>query len=195
MAGATKFAQLVANIAPSLHNLPVDSAARLAAPAVFQHRLMFAVRFTEFHQRRANGDLAGAASDLLSMFREETAPKSWWAVLLCDAVELLQYSTCSPSSPPFLPSHSSSLMSAFNADDTMLFTSADACLLIQKVEEIQIRVGQGGGDDYLSVLARIASGSEKHAMQRLQTVRLALARYYARCGAIGVGGRPSGWNY
>ncbi|KAM5544312.1 hypothetical protein V8D89_001972 [Ganoderma adspersum] len=169
--GATNFAQLVANIAPSLHNLPMDSAPRLSAPAVFQHRLMFAVRFAEFHQRRANGDLAGAASDLLSMFREETAPKSWWAVLLCDAVELLQY------------------------NDTMLFTSSDACLLIQKLEEIQIRVGQGSGDDYLSVLARIANGGEKHAMQRLQTVRLALARYYARCGAIGVGGRPSGWNY
>lgn len=77
----------------------------------------------------------------------------------------------------------------------MLFTSNDACLLIQKLEEIQIRVGQGCGDDYLSVLSRIAHGGEKHALQRLQAVRLALARYYARCGAIGVGGRPSGWNY
>ncbi|PIL25370.1 hypothetical protein GSI_13260 [Ganoderma sinense ZZ0214-1] len=162
---------LVANIAPSLHNLPLDSAARSSVPAVFQHRLMFAVRFAEFHQRRASGDLAGAASDLLSMFREETAPKSWWAVLLCDAVELLQY------------------------NETMLFPSSDACVLIQRLEEIQIRVGQGAGDDYLSVLARIANGGEKHAMQRLQTVRLALARYYARCGAIGVGGRPSGWSY
>ena len=80
-------------------------------------------------------------------------------------------------------------------DDTMLFTSSDACLLIQRLEEIQIRVGQGSGDDYLPVLARIANGGEKHALQRLQAVRLALARYYARCGAIGVGGRPSGWNY
>ena len=75
----------------------------------------------------------------------------------------------------------------------MLFTSHDACLLIQKLEEIHIRVEQGGAEDYLTILSRVVKGSEKHALQRLQVVRLALARYYARCGAIGVGGRPSGW--
>ena len=57
---------------------------------------MFAVRFAEFHQRRGNGDWPGAAADVVSMFREETAPKLWWAVLLCDAVELLQYSKSAP---------------------------------------------------------------------------------------------------
>ena len=78
-------------------------------------------------------------------------------------------------------------------DDAMFFTSNDACLLIQKLEEIHLRVAQGSGDDYLTVLSRVVKGGEKHALQRLQAVRLSLARYYARCGAIGVGGRPSGW--
>lgn len=76
----------------------------------------------------------------------------------------------------------------------MLFSSADACLLIQKLEEVHIRVAQGAGEDYLGVLSRIVKGGDKHALQRLQVVRLALARYYARCGAIGVGGRSNGWN-
>lgn len=52
---------------------------------------MFAVRYAEFHQRLLNRDLQDAAWDLVSMFQEDMAPKSWWAVLLCDAVELLQY--------------------------------------------------------------------------------------------------------
>lgn len=84
---------------------------------------------------------------------------------------------------------------AQSAGDAMPFTSNDACLLIQKLEEIHIGVTQGCGDDYLTVLSRIVKGGERHALQRLQTVRLSLARYYARCATIGVGGRSSGWNY
>lgn len=72
----------------------------------------------------------------------------------------------------------------------MLFTSTNACLLLHKLEEIHMRVSQGAKDDYLSILAKTTkSGGEKHAMQRLQIVRLALVRYYARCGVIGVGGK------
>ncbi|RPD64507.1 hypothetical protein L226DRAFT_559644 [Lentinus tigrinus ALCF2SS1-7] len=169
--GPASFASLVANIAPSLHKVGMDAGTKLRAPAVFSHRLQFAVRFAEFHHRRAHGDGQGAALDLVTMFREEIAPRSWWAVVLCDAVELLQ------------------------CNSAMLFTSNDACLLIQKLEEIHIRVAQGNGDDYLAVLSRVVKGGEKHALQQLQAVRLSLARYYARCGAIGVGGRPSGWHH
>ncbi|RDX54141.1 hypothetical protein OH76DRAFT_1552905 [Lentinus brumalis] len=167
--GPANFASLVAKIAPSLHNIRTDAATKLRAPAVFLHRLQFAVRFAEFHHRRAHADGQSAAADVVAMFREEIAPRSWWAVLLCDAVELLQ------------------------CNDAMFFSSSDACLLIQKLEETHLRVAQGSGDDYLTVLSRVVKGGEKHALQRLQTVRLSLARYYARCGAIGVGGRPSGW--
>ena len=59
---------------------------------MFVYRLQFAVRFAEFHYRRLNGALQDAAFDLVAMLREEIAPKSWWAVLLSDAVELLQNS-------------------------------------------------------------------------------------------------------
>ncbi|KAI0774773.1 Nup85 nucleoporin-domain-containing protein [Trametes elegans] len=167
--GAERFAGLVAKIAPSLHNLRAEAGAQIPAPGVFLHRLMFAVRFAEFHQRRASGDGQGAAADVVAIFREEIAPKAWWAVLLCDALQLLQ------------------------DDEAMFFASADAYLLIQKLEEIHSRTGQGCGDDYLPVLSRVTGRGVKHALQRLEVVRLSLARYYARCGAIGVGGRPSGW--
>ncbi len=72
----------------------------------------------------------------------------------------------------------------------MLFSSDEACLLLRKLEEICSRVAQGAGSDYLSVFTRSSkSRDEKHALQKLQVVRLALAKYYARCGVIGVGGR------
>ncbi|CDO69328.1 hypothetical protein BN946_scf184746.g9 [Trametes cinnabarina] len=88
--GPEQFARLVANIAPSLHALRTDAGTKILAPGVFLHRLMFAVRFAEFHQRRASGDIQGASQNAISMFREEVAPKSWWAVLLCDALDLLR---------------------------------------------------------------------------------------------------------
>lgn len=72
----------------------------------------------------------------------------------------------------------------------MFFSSIDATLLLHRLEEIHIRAAQGSRDEYLSILARtMRSGGEAHALQRLQTVRLALARYYAKCAVIGVGGR------
>lgn len=74
----------------------------------------------------------------------------------------------------------------------MLFKSEDAYLLLQKLEEVTSAAAQGSGPDYLSILARATKGKdEKHALQRLQVVRLVLAKYYARCGAIGVGSRLS----
>lgn len=51
---------------------------------------MFAVRYAEFHQRRLSKNYQDAALDLVAMFQEDIAPKSWWGILLCDAVELLQ---------------------------------------------------------------------------------------------------------
>ena len=49
------------------------------------------MRYAEFHQRLLNQDLQDAAWDLVTIFQEEIVPKSWWGVLLCDAVQLLQY--------------------------------------------------------------------------------------------------------
>ncbi|KAH9829993.1 Nup85 nucleoporin-domain-containing protein [Rhodofomes roseus] len=160
--GPQQYARSVAKIAPSLQTLRAESKAN----GIFVYRLMFAVRFAEFHHRRLSGDLQEAAFDLVSMLREEIAPKSWWAVLLSDAVELLQNS------------------------ENMFFTSVDATLLLHRLEEIHIRSSQGSADEYLAILARTTkTGGEAHALQRLQVVRLALARYYAKCAVIGVGGR------
>ncbi|KAH9926312.1 Nup85 nucleoporin-domain-containing protein [Epithele typhae] len=127
------FAELVAHIAPSLQTLRLDGAGPGAPPPAFAHRLLFAVRFADFHRRRGAGDHA----------------------------QLL------PLGPD------------------------DACALMVRLEE----AARGAPADYLAVLARVVGGSERHAAQRLQAVRLALARYYARCGAIDVGGRTAGWGY
>ena len=51
---------------------------------------MFAVRYAEFQQRRMSQELQEAALDLVAMFHDDIAPKSWWGILLCDAVDLLQ---------------------------------------------------------------------------------------------------------
>jgi nuclear pore complex protein Nup85 len=84
--GPEVFARSVAAVAPTLQELR----AHPGADGVFTHRLMFAVRYAEFHQRRIRGDVQDAALDLLTMFNEDLAPKSWWGVLLCDAVELIR---------------------------------------------------------------------------------------------------------
>ena len=173
LAGPSKFAQLVAHIAPSLHNLRLDTSSTTgsAPPGVFAHRLQFAVRFAEFHRRRATGDLSAAAADAIALFRDALAPRAWWAAVLADALPLLQ------------------------DERLLLFSPSDACLLLQRLEDVHARVAHGAGEDYLGVLARVLGGGEKVALQRLQVVRLALARYYARCGAIDVGGRTSGRSY
>lgn len=75
------------------------------------------------------------------------------------------------------------------AAPTLLFSSASASLLLQKLEEIFVGTSQGAGDDYLTVLTRVLGGrGEKEALERLKTVRLALAHYFARCLVLGVGG-------
>jgi nuclear pore complex protein Nup85 len=80
----------------------------------------------------------------------------------------------------------------------MLFSLADVALLLRKMEELHIRASQGSGEDYLAVLMtliRVGSGkgvgSEKEALNRLKSVRLGLAKYFARCGVIGVGGKDA----
>ena len=75
-------------------------------------------------------------------------------------------------------------MTILNKDDLM-FTAREASLLIQKLEEITVGTMQGAGSDYLPILVRmLKNGDEAKALQRLQIVRLALARYYAKCGVI-----------
>lgn len=66
---------------------------------------MFAVRYAEFHQRAILGDTENAALDLLSLFEENLAPRSWWGVLLHDAVNFVQDSAYSLLAVKDLDSH------------------------------------------------------------------------------------------
>ena len=72
----------------------------------------------------------------------------------------------------------------------LLFSYSGACQLLKRLEEIFIRAEQGSGVDYLDVLMRtMKNAGEKEALNRLKTVRLSLARYFARCTVIDVGGK------
>jgi nuclear pore complex protein Nup85 len=90
--GPEKFTTLVAEIAPSLQTLrSAADSSDYPMHGIFLHRLMFIVKYAEFHQRKLSNDLAEAAADLISMFEDDIAPTSWWGVLLLDSVEFLNY--------------------------------------------------------------------------------------------------------
>jgi len=180
LSGPRKFTEYALAIAPSVKELRSQSSVQ----GVFVHRLIFAVRYARFHELFQQQEYQDAASDLVAIFVEDVAPTSWWAVVLCDSVQLLQYCklallfSVSVRCPSYTP-----LASA------LLFTSSGASLLLQKLEEIFVRASQGAADDYLSVLIRVLSvRSEKEALERLKTVRLALAHYFGRSLVLGVGG-------
>ncbi|KZT25118.1 hypothetical protein NEOLEDRAFT_1178543 [Neolentinus lepideus HHB14362 ss-1] len=159
--GPAKFVRLVENTASLLQELTSIP----ETPGIFLHRLTFAVRYAEFHDNLMGERFRDAAINLENMFRRDTVPKSWWALLLCDCVELLQH-------------------------DPPLFTTEAICLFLQKLEEIQTRVDQGWADDYLSIVVRTTKGGgTKDAFQRLKRVRLATARFYAKCSIIDIGGK------
>ncbi|KAH7885796.1 Nup85 nucleoporin-domain-containing protein, partial [Phlebopus sp. FC_14] len=159
--GPEQYTKYILGVAPSLQVLRATPGAQ----GVFIHRLMFAVRYAEFHHRLLNRDLQDAAWDLVSMFQEDLAPKSWWGVLLCDAIPLLQYGP------------------------TPLFSYASACILLQRLDEVCARIAQGSGEDYTKVLEiKMQSNGQQDFQQLLQLARLALAKYFARCAMIGTGG-------
>lgn len=169
------------DIAPSLQALRANAGAH----GVFIHRLIFAVRYAEFHQRLLNQDLQDAAWDLVSIFQEEIAPKSWWGILLCDTVQLLQYGKfyllgCMLGS--------SELISR-GLEPAPLFSYSSACILLHRLDEVCARAAEGSGQDYLRMLEmKLRMDGRQDTQQRLQVIRLALARYFARCAMIGTGG-------
>ncbi|KAF8449374.1 Nup85 nucleoporin-domain-containing protein [Boletus edulis BED1] len=159
--GPEQYTRYVLDIAPSLQALRANAGAH----GVFIHRLIFAVRYAEFHQRLLNQDLQDAAWDLVTIFQEEIAPRSWWGILLCDAVQLLQY------------------------EPSPLFSYASASILLYRLDEVCARTAQGSGEDYLRMLdTKLRVEGRQDTQQRLQIVRLALAKYFARCAMIGTGG-------
>ena len=55
-------------------------------------------------------------------------------------------------------------------------------LLLQKLEDVNMMTTQGSGEDYLTILSLILNVSRvSDALRQLDTLRLALERYYARC--------------
>ncbi|KZT07396.1 uncharacterized protein LAESUDRAFT_677822 [Laetiporus sulphureus 93-53] len=161
--GPEEYVRLAKQIAPSLLKIEPD-----ATNAIFLRRVHFALWYADFHDQRMKGDLAGAASDLLHMFRRDIAPISWWAVLLSDAAELLQSGT------------------------TMTFQTNEASLLLRILSEVTNRSEQDAADDYLPLLAKTTQGGDyPSALQRLQIVRLILHKYYAKCSLAGTGKRTA----
>ena len=84
--GPSQYISYVSDMAQDIQELRAETGLH----GVFVHRLMFAVRFAEYHRRRVQGDFEHAALDLMSMFEEDLAPRSWWGVLLNDATAFLQ---------------------------------------------------------------------------------------------------------
>lgn len=91
--GPARYVSFVSDIAPSLHELRMEPGQH----GVFVQRMVFAVRYAEFHQRRMQGDTENAVLDLVSMFEEDIAPRSWWGVLLNDMTPFLQGGVSSSS--------------------------------------------------------------------------------------------------
>lgn len=82
-----------------------------------------------------------------------------------------------------------------DTDTEMVLSQDDAYELLRHLEEIYIRAEQGDGAQYLGALDRIMLGAKTNlasrpvdvdgALGQLQVVRLALARYLARCAVGG----------
>ncbi|TFK17557.1 hypothetical protein FA15DRAFT_675993 [Coprinopsis marcescibilis] len=149
-----EYASAIAPIIPTLTNQPKIN-------GVFYHRMIFAARYARLHELLGRHEFVEAALDIVTIFQEDVAPSSWWAVVLCDSVPLLEY------------------------EPRLLFSSPQASLLLLKLEEVIARASHGASTEYLSTLLRtIPNGNTNAALHRLQVVRLALARYFARCTVL-----------
>jgi nuclear pore complex protein Nup85 len=72
----------------------------------------------------------------------------------------------------------------------MPFEVSEVFELLRRLEEVQTRAAQGSGSEYLGALMRqLRKGGEREALRQLESVRLALARYFARCSVLAVGGK------
>jgi nuclear pore complex protein Nup85 len=84
-AGPEVFVEYASELAPSLPGL----VARDQGPhSLYLHRMMFVIKYAQF---LSQDDPEEAAGELIAILRDDIAPRSWWPVLLCDSVELLQH--------------------------------------------------------------------------------------------------------
>ena len=90
---------------------------------------------------------------------------------------------------PVVLSTSTLKLFAFTAE-VMPFEVTEVFELLRRLEEVQTRTAQGSGPEYLSALmCQTQKGGEPEALRQLESVRLALARYFARCSVLAVGGK------
>jgi nuclear pore complex protein Nup85 len=74
--------------------------------------------------------------------------------------------------------------------EVMPFDVTEVFELLRRLEEVQTRAAQGSGPEYLGALMyQLQKGGEREALRQLESVRLALARYFARCSVLAVGGK------
>ncbi|TIB15165.1 hypothetical protein E3P92_01744 [Wallemia ichthyophaga] len=138
-----------------------DASARALArdPAV-SSRLAFLARYKEFHSHLKTNNRENAAVLLVEMLSTEMAPRRFWSVLLADALPLLEYSE-------------------------ILFTTEEAYELLRILEDVHTGVRANSEREYLDPLARLlakdGTPSYHRALSELEVVRLALARYIAKC--------------
>jgi nuclear pore complex protein Nup85 len=76
-----------AAIAPIIQKLGLQSNVN----GVFYYRLIFVTRYARLQELLYRKELADAASDLITIIQDDIAPASWWAVILYDSVQLLEY--------------------------------------------------------------------------------------------------------
>ncbi|PWN52416.1 Nucleoporin, Nup85-like protein [Violaceomyces palustris] len=200
--GAEKFVALVDSIPSSLlrPKQPGFSNGQDAVPTnedepfgdlgkgFFSTRLAFLARYRDFHRLYSEGRFRAAAQLLVELVTSEAAPETFWAVLLVDAIPLLEA-------------------------DQELLTLEETFELMRLVEQIQssISTHQDLADHYLGHLERLllprtqngkgrtkvtiksdstpktSSPSSKVAAEKLDLVRLGLSRNLARVSVARLG--------
>ncbi|KZP01775.1 hypothetical protein CALVIDRAFT_552079 [Calocera viscosa TUFC12733] len=138
--------------------------------ALYAVPLKFVCRYYLFQKLYSESEWAQAAELLVMLLKSRTAPKKWWGVLLWDTLTFLQ-------------------------EGDLLIDYDDSLELLRCLEEIYMGSSYGGADEYLDgMVAMLSKGEdiraeerkrlEKEALDKLSSVRLALAQQIARCCVI-----------
>ncbi|KZT55788.1 hypothetical protein CALCODRAFT_338777 [Calocera cornea HHB12733] len=135
--------------------------------ALYAVPLKFVCRYYLFQKLYSDSEWRQAAELLVMLLKSRTASKKWWGVLLWDTISFLQ-------------------------EGDLLINYDDSLELLRCLEEIYIGSAQGGADEYLEgMVAMLTKGEaitteerkrvEQEPLDKLSTVRLALAQQIARC--------------
>jgi nuclear pore complex protein Nup85 len=176
--GAEAFDEIVDSVPTSLI-APPDDEREFGRPTLFSKRLAFLARFRDFHRLYADGQWTAAASLLVELVTTEAAPERFLAVLLVDAIPLLE------------------------DGQATWFDRAQTFEMIRIVERITNAVAMHPDMahhflGYLDQLLGVESEQNKRqkgqqvsagfkASDKLDAVRLSLARNLARVGVMQVG--------